>query len=230
MRRVDEGIWVHEEPLRFHGLEVGRRMVVIRLRDGALWVNSPAPLGADLRAELDRLGEVRFVTPASTLHGHLFMEEYAAAYPHAELFAVPGLERKRPELEFAGVLGDEPDPRWGDDIDQTVFRGIRRIIDLEVEFLHRPSRTLVLADLAFHIGDGWPLSTRAVARIAGVRNRLAPMPDFRLAVRDREAAGHSLERILSWDFDRVIVGHGDIVERGGRELFERGVVRALAPR
>jgi hypothetical protein len=230
MRSIDERIWVHEEPLRFHGLQVGRRMVVVRLRDGALWLNSPAPLGAYLKAELDRLGEVRFVTPASTLHGHLFMEQYASAYPRAELLAVPGLARKRPELEFAGVLGDEPDPRWGGEIDQAVFRGIRRIIDLEVEFLHRPSRTLILADLGFHIGDGWPLLTRAFARIAGVRNRLAPTPDFRLAVRDREAAGQSLERILSWDFDRVIVGHGDIVEVGGREAFERGVVRALAPR
>ena len=229
MRPLDEEIWVHEGPLRFHGLEVGRRMVVVRLGDGSLWLNSAAPLDRALRTELDRVGEVRFVTPASTLHGHLSMGEYAAAYPQAELFAVPGLERKRPELAFTGLLGDEPDPRWAPEIDQVAFRGIRAI-DLEIEFFHRPSRSLILADLAFHIGDGWPLSTRALARLAGVRNRLAPTLDFRLAVRDRRAAHASLNRIMGWDFERVVVGHGDIVEHRGREAFERGVLGAFGGR
>lgn len=198
-------------------------MIVIRLADGRLWLNSPAPLDDSLRRELDALGSVAFVTPSSTLHGHLFMEQYSAAYPGVELWMVPRLDRKRPELEFAGVLGEEPEERWAREIDQAVFRGIRRIIELEVEFFHRPTGTLILGDLAFNIGDEWPLLTRAFARVAGARNRLAPTRDFRLAVRDREAARRSLERIMSWDFDRVIPGHGDIVERGGRAAFERGV-------
>jgi hypothetical protein len=29
----------------------------------------------------------------------------------------------------------------------------------------------------------------------------------------------SLDRILSWDFDRVIVGHGELLETGGRSAF-----------
>jgi hypothetical protein len=29
----------------------------------------------------------------------------------------------------------------------------------------------------------------------------------------------SLERILAWDFDRVVVTHGDVVEHGGAEAL-----------
>jgi glyoxylase-like metal-dependent hydrolase (beta-lactamase superfamily II) len=38
---------------------------------------------------------------------------------------------------------------------------------------------------------------------------------------DHDAARASLERILEWDFDRVIIGHGDIVETDGREKLEQ---------
>lgn len=27
--------------------------------------------------------------------------------------------------------------------------------------------------------------------------------------------------MMQWDFDRVIVGHGDIIERGGKETLAR---------
>ena len=41
-------------------------------------------------------------------------------------------------------------------------------------------------------------------------------------MRDRAAARQSLEQILAWDFDRVIVAHGDIRESGGREALKAG--------
>jgi hypothetical protein len=36
-------------------------------------------------------------------------------------------------------------------------------------------------------------------------------------IRDRNAARESVARILKWDFDRVIVTHGDVLESGGKE-------------
>jgi hypothetical protein len=41
----------------------------------------------------------------------------------------------------------------------------------------------------------------------------------RLLVRDRAAARRSLERILAWDFERVVVAHGAVLESGGREAL-----------
>jgi len=37
------------------------------------------------------------------------------------------------------------------------------------------------------------------------------------AIRDRAAARQSIERILRWDFERVIVSHGEVLDTGGRE-------------
>ena len=41
-----------------------------------------------------------------------------------------------------------------------------------------------------------------------------------MTVRDKRAARASLERMLRWDIDRVIVSHGLCIETGGREYVE----------
>ena len=41
----------------------------------------------------------------------------------------------------------------------------------------------------------------------------------RLAIRDRAAARTSVQRILQWDFDRIVVTHGDVLENGGHQRF-----------
>jgi hypothetical protein len=163
------------------------------------------------------------VVPASVLHGHLNMEQYRDGYPQARLFGVPGLERKRPDLRFEGVLEASPEPAWSDDLDQARFEGHRvgsRVLN-EVEFLHRPTRTLIAGDLCFNIGLEWPLKTRLLAWGPRMRPRLGPTFAFRLGIRDREAARHSVERILEWDFDRILPGHGEIVETEGKGKFKR---------
>jgi hypothetical protein len=210
-------IWVAEAPLRWLGVEVGRRMTVIRLSNGELLVHSPAELTADLRDAFADLGNVRFVVPASKFHGHLYMEQYREAYPQVELFAAPGLESRRRDLSFQGVLGNDVDSRWRQDVDQVLFPGSRFLS--EIEFFHRPSGSLILGDLCMNLSPDRPLLSRAFARLDGVYERFAMPRTIRLTVRNRRAAQRSLERMLEWEFDRVIVGHGDVLETGGRQAL-----------
>ncbi len=198
-------------------------MAVIRLAGGGLLIHSPASLSSELRAALDQLGEVRFVIPASELHGHLYMEQYRDAYPQVKLFAAPGLERKRKDLQFDGQLSGVPEPEWRDDLDQTQFEGWRRLN--EIEFFHPSTRTLIAGDLCFNFGPG---ITRLFAQ-GRIRRRLGPSTECRILgiLRDRGAVRRSLERILEWDFDRVLPGHGEILHTGGNHAFEEGFARLL---
>jgi hypothetical protein len=194
-------------------------MTVVRLRSGDWLLHSPTVLTAELREALAELGEVRFVVPASSIHGHLFMEQYRAAYPACELFSAPGLDRKRRDLTFDALLGSAPDPRWSDELDQAAVLGHRFVT--EIVFLHRASRTLIIGDLCFAIGESAPAPMRAVSRAMRRYKRVSPTPMFRLGLRNKRAARRSLDRILDWDFDRVIVGHGDVLERGGRDALRK---------
>ena len=89
-------------------------------------------------------------------------------------------------------------------------------------FLHRASHTLVVSDLAFQVGPEAPFPTRLAFRALGGYDRFGPTLMERVMIRDRPAARQSLETILAWDFDRVVLAHGRVLESGGREALRRG--------
>jgi hypothetical protein len=85
-----------------------------------------------------------------------------------------------------------------------------------VVLFHRPSRTLVVTDLCFNVQRSPSRVARAFFRANGMWRRFGPSRMIRLvAVSDRAALRHSLEQILGWDFERIVPGHGDVLERGG---------------
>jgi hypothetical protein len=217
LRELASGLWVAERKLRFLGVELGTRMTVMRLGDGSLLVHSPIDPLPTLRAELDRAGRVRFIAAPNRLH-HLFAAAFREACPGSELHAAPGLAERFPGLPIDAVLSDEP-AGWSADVDHHRVKGIPATN--EVAFHHRPSRTLVLTDLAFNIGPEAPPWTRFSMRVAGAYGHFGPSRIERILIRDRAAARASFERILAWDFDRVVVGHGRVLESGGRRALRR---------
>jgi glyoxylase-like metal-dependent hydrolase (beta-lactamase superfamily II) len=219
LEQVASGLWVVTSPLRFLGIEVGTRMTVVRLEGGELLLHSPIAASDALRRELDALGRVRYVIAPNRFH-HLYAGDYAQAYPESRLFVAPGLERKRRDLVIDSVLCDEAPAGWADELQQLVFRGFP--LANEVVFFHPSTRTLILSDLAFNIDATSPPMTRGFFRILRAYERFGPSLMERLGIRDRAAARESLHRILAWDFDRVIVAHGKVLDRGGREALRTG--------
>ncbi|MEM9174195.1 MAG: DUF4336 domain-containing protein [Myxococcota bacterium] len=219
MRELHADLWVDESPLRFLGLEVGARMTVVRLPNGELLLHSPIRLDADLRAEVEGLGPVAYLVAPNKLH-HLFLDDWIAAFPDAALYLAPGLAEKRTDLAPTGVLGDAAEPAWAEVLDQVALGGFS--FANEVVFFHRPSQTLILTDTAFNVGpEGAPL-TRAFFKLAGVYGTLSPTLVEKLLIRNRDAFRAGLERVLSWPFERVVVSHGAVKEKGGREELLRG--------
>jgi hypothetical protein len=225
LRALSENLWVAERPQTFYGLPVGTRMSVIRLSGARLLLHSPVVLDGPLRAALDAIGQVRYAVAPNRVH-HLYAGEVARIYPGTRLWVAPGLERKRPDLSFAAVLGDEAPEEWREEVGQVFFRG--RPYENEVVFLHRPSRTLLLCDLAFNFGPRTAAPTRLLMKLIRSYGRFGPSKLDPLLIRDRVAARASLERILAWDFDRVVVAHGEVLERGGREALRAGYAWLLS--
>lgn len=210
----DTDLWSTEYELAWQGglVPIPVRMTVIRLSDGDLIVHSPAPLPGTLRAELDALGRVGFIV-VPWAHG-AFAQQAAEAYPDAQLLAAPEASRRRKALPFHGSIADHAPGSWSGLVESHLVRGFRLN---EVVLCHRPSRTLVVTDLCFHIHSSRSATARLFFRANGMWQRFGPSRLIRhLAVSDRVALEHSIERILRWDFERILPGHGEVVEQDGR--------------
>ncbi len=219
LRQIDEGIWVTEAPMVVFGLlDIGTRMTLLRLADGGLFLHSPTPLDAALRTAVDALGPVRCIVAPNYVH-HLYAGDWKNAYPQALLLGAPGLGEKRRDLSFDAILGATPHPSYAASLDQVLLGGAPYMN--EVAFLHRASRTLLLTDAAFHPTPASSRGARIWMRLTTVRDGFGPNALVRWFIRDRRAMRASIDRVLAWDFDRVTVTHGEVLETGGRAALAR---------
>jgi hypothetical protein len=197
------------------------RMHIVQLEDGSLFVSSPLALDDSIRAEVDGLGPVRHVVSPNKLH-HLYMGEWATAYPNAKLYASPGLPEKRPDLDFAATLGDEPAPPWRSTLDQLKFCG--SFFMNEIVFFHHASRTLLLGDLIEN-HDG-SIMNRRQRFFAKMNRMLAPHGEtplnYRLSFFDRKKARMCFDRMIAWKPERVLLMHGPNVEKGAEAFLRNG--------
>jgi hypothetical protein len=214
-------IWIADgSMISVAGFRYGTRAAVIRLSDGGLFIWSPIKLTAELRHEVDALGDVRHLVPPNSLH-HMFLDDWRFAYPNAKIYAPPGLRKKRKDVKFDDDLTDHPAAAWADDLDQVVISG--NLITTEVVFFHRKSATVLFTDFIQQFPPGWFSGWReAVARMDLMVGEEPAVPrKVRNTFFNRRVARAALARILEWPAEQVLMAHGAPVERDGRAFIAR---------
>jgi hypothetical protein len=211
-----DAIWTETREIRFFGVETGSRMTVVRLGSGALFIHSPVALDPATRQAVDALGPVAAVVAPSVFH-HLHVQAWMDAYPTAVFMGCPGLDWKRPDLAFTGIVADLPHPVWAADLDQVYFSARR---ENEVVFFHRATRTLICCDALLNLSGHPSAGTRRIARLMG---NTAPGKGWmeRVMIRDRRLARRQVDRILAWDIEGIVLSHGPTVPADGRATVER---------
>ncbi|WP_437622360.1 DUF4336 domain-containing protein [Sorangium sp. So ce1151] len=208
LRQLDQGLWAAEDTLKLAGIRFPVRSPVVRLGDGGLVLFSPLPGVERAADEIRALGEVRAIVAPNLMH-HLGLAPAARLFPGARVYGPRGLEKKCPDVAITGALDGAPDPLWAAEIDQVAVGGMPRLD--EVAFFHRPSKTLFLWDLCFHITQSEHLPTRLF---------IGPSRVARSMMRDRAAVGAAVKQMIAWAPERVVVAHGDVIERGGQAALQ----------
>lgn len=232
LREIDRNIWVAEQPLKYWGLEVGTRMTVIRLTNGELIVISPIKVDETTIHQINEIGDVTFIIAPNRYH-HLFVSELKAIYPKAKIWVAPGLESKRRDISIDQVLNQGKIGMW-DEVEYLLFEGFK-VLDLsgpstlnEIVFFHRDSRTLILTDTAYHFDGNFPWKTQLAGRLIRGYRKLEPSLLEKLATREKDKVEKSIKQILCWDFKRVIMAHGSIIENEGKRKLKEGYEWFLA--
>ena len=226
LREIDRDLWVAEQPLRYFGLSIGCRMTVIRLTNRELAVISPIIINENLAAQLNQLGAVSHII-APNLYHYFFAADCKKRYPQATFWAAPGLDTKEPDLPIDRMISRDSDRLWNG-LEYLFFDGLKTLspggIDSfnECVFFHAASRTLILTDAAFHFDSSFPVATQLATRVLGGYERLSPLLLEKISTTDKEKVRESVGKVLNWDFERVVMAHGSIVEQNGKEKLRQG--------
>lgn len=214
LERLDDALWVAAAPQTFLGMHLGTRMTIVRRADGGLVVHSPIALDDGLRGEVEAIGPVRRVI-APNLYHHLYAGQWAAAFPDVRLVGPKKLADKREDLKLDAFLGETPDVGWQGTLDQVRISGCML---QETVFFHPPSRTLISADFVenFESSPHWP--TRMYLKASGVHGKPGVSRPIRWMFRDRDQAKTAIERVLSWNFERIVLAHGNPIAERGPEI------------
>lgn len=206
-------------------------MTVIRLANRELAIISPIALNDTITSQLDELGTVKHII-APNLYHYLFAANFKTLYPNATFWAAPGLEVKKTDLAIEQIIKSDTNSLW-DGLEYVFFDGFRTLgltgFDSlnECVFFHVASRSLILTDTAFYFDDIFPALTQFATRVLGGYKSLSPSLLERIATTEKEKVRKSVEKILCWDFERVIMAHGSIIEQNGKEKFRQGYEQFL---
>ena len=222
MRSFGRNIWTLQgDDVRMYGVvPFTTRMTVVRLETEGLWLHSPVRPTPERRRAVDQLGPVEHLVAPNKIHS-LGIGPWKALYPSARVWASPGFKKRHPDIAVDALLTNDLAPAWSSEIDHCAIEG-HSVLD-EVAFLHRPSRTLIITDLIQkHEAAGETWIWRGIKGMAGVLGKDGGVPlDVKLSIRDKTAMRRSIDKIVGWDFDNLIIAHGHCLQGGAKEEVTR---------
>ncbi|KAK5048196.1 hypothetical protein LTR84_005866 [Exophiala bonariae] len=220
------------------GLKAGGRTTIVKLLSGSLAVFSPIRLTEKVKQKIRSLGRVLFITVLNLEH-HLFLSDWANEYTDAIIIGMEGLSEKRSErkdietIKFTHVISTTNETK-----------GVHAAFDAEFEyefmaasrnkdvvFHHKPSATLIQADILFNLPalEQYSLVSKTDSGIlTRIFNKVLTTKGSLLGqkiilwysvAQNKEDFAKSTTIIGEWAFDRMIPCHGDVIETGARSIF-----------
>jgi len=229
MQKIGDDIWVHDDSMKLAGTKLRLRMTVVKLSDGSLWVHSATALSPELKQEIDQLGEVKHIVAASNAH-NTWLQDWCEAYPDAEAYVSAGIPRKVP-LSNYHILRDGLENVWEKDLSWEFMPAVPMFN--ETVFFHKKTQSLIVTDLIQNYPDDVPtgfagIMTKYVFQPIGFKGTcIAPPLKMGFMIKDKQKFTGFIRNVQDWDFKRIIVTHGDIIEENAKSVFTDLCVRFL---
>lgn len=197
-----------------------------------------------MRSTVAKLGDRVGYIAALDFEHHIFVSEWAKAFPAAKLLAVEGLPEKREKdkatagnkFEHVWTMKNKSDVKIDPEFDAEFdYEYVGSHANKELVFCHKPDRTLIEADMMFNLpakeqfsktGED-PTSGFLTKMFIGLQNTVGAATWqkrflwYAASSGDRKGFNASARKIAGWDFDKIIPCHGDVIETGGKEVFKR---------
>jgi len=215
MKKIAENIFTYEYSAKIMpGVHFPVRTSFIELENNKLMVISPGPFEKKMIQEIiARYSEVYCVAPNVFHYKHL--KSFNHLFPEIDIYGPSALVKKQPWLTEKILSLDSLNQKLND---QVLFFPIlgNSLLD-ETVFYCSQSKSLIVTDLFFNMKDPMPLGRKWILGLVGARNKIAQSKLIKKSTKDKEAYARSVKPLSELDCQRIIMGHGHIVE-GAAEI------------
>ncbi|KAF5352163.1 hypothetical protein D9758_009197 [Tetrapyrgos nigripes] len=213
----------NDSPFKLGFMPLGFRSTAVKLSNGDVWVHASTPFDNETKESLDKLGPVKYIMNSSLAH-HFFLTEFKNAYPNAKIIGVEGISAKK-GMKFDGEYGrDSEGTKYGyeDEIKTCFFSGSS---NKEVAWYHTSSKTLIVGDLMFNLPATEQFSKSGSSGKLPFISTLSPTGMFCKSTLwgfgvDKEQMKKDIKTVYDWDFERIIMGHGNVIEKDAKKSWQ----------
>lgn len=196
------------------------RTSVLRLANGIVLLSPGSQLTKD---QLQQAGEITDIVAPNLFHcaGIKLASE---VFPQANVWGPIGARELKPHLPWTHILGKDEWP-FEDELSHVVLGGAPSI--QESVFIHKVSKTLYVADLFFNLQNASGLGARIILGLFGTYRRFALSRFFKRFIKDHNAFEASFKKILSHDFNCIVMAHGELLENAHQAARDAARERGL---
>ena len=219
LERLDDGLLTVAAEIRMPLGNFPRRMTVAALANGGTAIWSAVPLREPEMREIEALGPPAYLIVPGVAH-RLDIRAWKRRYPYARVVCPPGAQAQVEKVIRVDVTGD---PMGDRDVRLETVPGVgeREV----VMFVRRGRRhSLVVNDILANVRHPNGLGAHIMARLLGFGVKRPQMPRIgrRMFVEDSRMLA---EAFRTWAVEpglaRIIVSHGDVIDRDVQEALER---------
>lgn len=219
LKRLDDGLWIADQLLKYLGVEMGSRMTIVEIADSdELAVISPIRPTEFLVEQIRQIGTVTSIIAPNLLH-HLFVQDFKNEFPDARLYGPEGLKKKRVDLNLDDTFEESKTYPWSTTLTHHLVQGFPK--GDECVFFVPHLKTLIVTDLGFHICQNKPFLTRVFFKALGHFGKFGwSSLEKKLYIKNKEAFAKSILKISDWDFEKIIMAHGRPILENGSRVFK----------
>ncbi len=195
------------------------RSPVVTLKNNTILISPGSTLTSE---QLRGLGNITDIVAPNLLHC-AGMKLATTIFPNAKVWGVEGAQQAKPDIKWTHILTTQAWP-YQDELALIPIEGMPAIN--EAVFVHKSTRTLIVTDFCFNLVNAKGLGAWIILNLFGTYRQFGVSKFFARYVKDRTAFEKSVKNLFTYDFEKIVVGHGEIVQEKAKEKL----LAALAKR
>lgn len=202
--------------LKMPGMPLPVRSVFVPLEKAGVLISPGTKLQP---SDYQKLPQVTDLIGSNLLHT-AGIPKALQSFPKARVWLPEDHEQKLKTKISGSTLTKEAWP-FQAELAMITIKGMPKVN--EVVFVHKKTGSLIVTDLGFNLTKVSGLGPWIILNLFGSYKRFALSKFYLRNIVDRKAFQDSIYEMMQFDFDQIIVSHGENIYSGGKEIFKKAL-------